>query len=102
MKKAAVIVVLTAFIVPGFAFAHKGEVHSYMGTVIEVTANRITLKDTKGEKHALRTSESTTYSHWDNHLARRSELKVGMRVVARIAKDGETVTSVKFAARGKK
>lgn len=99
MKKSLVVALLFVFAVATVATAHKGEVHSYMGTVTKInTDGSFVLKTTAGKIVTVLTSKSTTYTHADNHAARRSELAAGRRVVVKIDKDGKTATNVKMTA----
>lgn len=102
MKKVLVVSLLLAFIVTAGAYAHKGEAHSYMGTISSVRDEGFTITTKDGTEHRFKTSKDTIYTHSDNHAANRTELKAGLRAVVKIAKDGETATSVKFATKAEK
>lgn len=99
MKRVSVVSLFLVFIVAAAAHAHKGEVHSYIGTITRVTADSLTIKTKDGKGHSIKTSKDTTYTHSDNHKGKRSELKAGTRAVVKISKDGETAENVKFSAK---
>ena len=101
MKRIVPVSVLLAVIITATAYAHKGEVHSYMGTITKVTADGFALETKDGKEHRLKTSKDTTYTHSDNHKGRRAELKAGTRAGVKISNDGRTATNVKFAATAK-
>jgi hypothetical protein len=85
------------------AFAHKGEVHTYLGTVTMLQKDgSFMMKRTDGKNMTVLTSKSTKYLHADDHAAKRSELAKDMRVVVKIAKDGKTALSVKMSPAKKK
>ena len=99
MRKIYVMLALLSLAVVSSAFAHKGEVHTYMGTVSAVHEDgSFMLTTTRGMTEHVVVSGSTTYSHSDGHVAKRSEIRAGSRVVAKIGKDGKTALSVKMAA----
>lgn len=92
----ALLLLLTATI----AFAHAGEVHTYLGTITRINADgSFVMKMTNGQERTVLVAKSTTYTHSDGHKAKHSELAVGMRVSAKISKDGKTALNVKFAAK---
>ena len=102
MKKMFAVVLLLALGIASSAFAHKGEVHTYMGTVSSVDDDgSFMLATTTGTTKHVLLGKSTTYSHSDGHAAKRTEIKKGTRVVVKISKDGKTALSVKMAARKK-
>lgn len=82
------------------AFAHAGEVHTYLGTITTINANgSFVIKMTNGKERTVLVSENTTYTHADGHMGQHGELAAGMRVSAKISKDGKTALQVKFAAK---
>ena len=102
MKKTALISLLLAFVMSTVLFAHKGEVHSYMGTITKVEAkNSYVMKTTAGKEISFVTAKSTTYKHPDNRAGKQSEITVGTRVVVRVSKDGKTASNVKIAPSAK-
>ena len=85
------------------AFAHAGEVHTYMGSVTMVHSDtEFMMKTTAGKAVTVQTTPATTWLHADGHAAKRSELAVGSRVVVKMNKDGKTAASVKLSAPAKK
>src|SRR6266852_1387156 len=91
------------FLVAASAFAHAGHVHTYMGTVTMLHGdNSFMMKTTAGKDVTVLTSPKTAYLHSDNHVAKKSELAVGMRVVVKMSTDGKTAVSVKMSAPKKK
>jgi hypothetical protein len=86
-----------------YAFAHAGEVHTYMGTVTKLNgASGFTLKTADGKQITVQTSKSTTYWHANNQAAKWSEIVTGSRVVVKMSKDGKTAASVKMSPAKKK
>lgn len=99
MRKIFVMFVVLSLATGSAAFAHKGEVHTYMGTVSAVHDDgSFMLTTTTGTTVHVAVRKATTYSHSDGHVAKRSEIKSGSRVVVKISKDGKTALSVKMAA----
>ena len=97
-QKFASIAVVVLFIAAS-AFAHAGHVHTYMGTVTMMQGdNSFMMKTSSGKDITVLTSPKTSYLHSDNHVAKKSELAVGMRVVVKMSTDGKTATSVKMRA----
>lgn len=85
------------------AFAHAGEVHTYMGTVTAVHADgSFTIKKTDGETLGVVTSGSTVYEYSDGKVADAAAIQPQKRVVVTISKDGRTASRVKIAAAGAK
>ena len=81
------------------AFGHAGEVHTYMGTVTaKHDDGSFMLKKTDGKTMHVLVSEKTAYLHANGRAATPADLTTGKRVVATIAKDGRTATTVKIAA----
>lgn len=79
------------------AFGHAGEVHTYMGTVATVHDDgSFLLKKTDGETMHVFVSNRTAYLHANGTKAARADVRAGKRVVATIAKDGKTATTVKI------
>ena len=102
MKRHLAISFLIVFGTVTIAFAHAGEVHSYMGTVTSLAEDgSFALKKTDGETMHVHVTKGTTYVHADGQEATASDLKVGSRVVAKISKDGKTALSVKMSAKRK-
>jgi len=98
MKKTLAVFLL--LLVATMAFGHAGEVHSYMGTVTTMHDDgSFMLKKTDGKTMHAQVAKTTTYLHADGSAANASEMKVGTRVVVKVAKDGKTALSVKMAAR---
>jgi hypothetical protein len=80
------------------AFGHAGEVHTYMGTVTALHDDgSFTLEKTDGQTMQVMVSASTAYLTADGKAASRADLTVGKRVVATIAKDGKTASTIKLA-----
>ena len=85
------------------AFAHAGEVHTYMGTITTIDKDRsFMLKKTDGKTVHVAVAKGTTYLHADGVAAKASDLKEGARVVVKISKDGTTALSIKMAPSKKK
>jgi hypothetical protein len=81
------------------AFGHAGEVHKYMGTITAVHDDgSFMLKKTDGKTMHVQVATTTAYQHADGHVAKRSEVASGKRVVVTISKDGKTASLVKLAA----
>ncbi|HEX8154859.1 MAG TPA: hypothetical protein VF698_17125 [Thermoanaerobaculia bacterium] len=81
------------------AFAHAGEMHTYMGTVTTLHGDgSFMLQKTDGKTMHVEITKKTTWLHADGKTARPAELAKGKRVVVTIAKDGRTATKVKLAA----
>ena len=100
MKKALAVSLLLLLATATVAFGHAGEIHSYMGTVATLHDDgSFVLKKTDGATMHVLVSRTTAYLRADDTAATAAELKVGMRVVAKIAKDGKTALSVKMAVR---
>lgn len=98
MKRTVVFTLLFLFTAT-VAFAHAGEVHTYLGTITTINADgSFVIKMTNGKDRTVLVSSSTTYTHADGQEARPSELVAGKRVSAKISKDGKTALNVKFSA----
>jgi hypothetical protein len=102
MKKfIALLMFLAATVTP--LFAHAGHVHTYMGTVTMLHGEHaFMMKTTDGKDLTVETSPRTTWTHQDGHVAKRSDLAVGDRVVVKLTTDGKTAASVKMGAPKKK
>ena len=99
MKKTLAVSLLLLFAMATLAFGHAGETHSYMGTVTTLHDDgSFMLKKTDGTTMHVLVAKTTRYLRADDKAATPAELKKGMRVVAKIAKDGKTALSVKMAA----
>jgi hypothetical protein len=95
----ALAMTLLFLLVPALAFAHAGEVHSYMGTITALHEDgSFTIQKTDGTAMDVLVSKTTTYLHADGQAASAAELRAGSRVVVKVAKDGKTALSVKMAA----
>lgn len=80
------------------AFAHAGEVHTYLGTITKINADgSFVMNMTNGKDRTVLVSSSTTYSSADGQPASASDLEVGRRVSAKISKDGKTALNVKLS-----
>ena len=102
MKRVSILSLALIFAVSTIAFAHAGEVHTYLGTITKINANgSFVLKMKGGKDRLVLTSKNTSYNHSDNHAGKHSELKVGRRVSAKISKDGKTALNVKMSAGSK-
>lgn len=98
MKRIAIFTLLFLFTAT-LAFAHAGEVHTYLGTITKINADgTFVIKMTNGKDRTVLISKSTTYTHADGHKGKHSELSVGKRVSAKISKDGKTALNVKLSA----
>jgi hypothetical protein len=103
MKKAFAVFLFFLVLIPTRAFAHAGEVHSYMGTITtQHKDGSFMLKKTDGKTIHVHVGKTTEYLHADGHLAKAEELKPGLRVVVKMSKDGKTALNVKMAAAAKK
>ena len=99
MKKTLAVSLLLLFAMATLAFGHAGETHSYMGTVTTLHDDgSFMLKKTDGTTMHVLVTKTTTYLRADDKAATPADLKEGMRVVAKISKDGKTALSVKMAA----
>ena len=82
------------------AFGHAGEVHTYMGTVTALHGDgSFMLKKTDGKAMHVLVSDKTSYLHATGKAAKRADLTAGKRVVATIATDGKTASTIKIAAK---
>ena len=98
MKRISILSLVLVFAVSSIAFAHAGEVHTYLGTITKINADgSFVLKMKGGKDRLVLTSKDTSYTRSDNH-AGKHELKVGRRVSAKISKDGKTALNVKMSA----
>jgi multidrug efflux pump subunit AcrA (membrane-fusion protein) len=98
--KKTLIILLLLVANASVAFGHAGETHSYMGTVSTINEDgSFILKKTDGSTLHVLVAKATAYLHADDKPATAADLKAGMRVVAKISKDGKTALSVKMAAR---
>lgn len=98
MKRIALCTLLLLFTAT-IAFAHAGEVHTYLGTITKIDDDgSFVIVMTNGKERKVLISKTTTYTHVDGHEAGHSELAVGKRVSAKISKDGKTALNVKLAA----
>jgi hypothetical protein len=98
MKRISVISLLLLFAAT-MAYAHAGEVHTYLGTVTRINEDgSFVIKMTNGKDRAVLVSKDTTYTYADGQKAERSEVAVGKRVAAKISKDGKTALNVKLGA----
>ena len=97
MTKRIAILSLLFLFTATIAFAHAGEVHTYLGTITKIHEDgSFVIKMTNGKERTVLVSKSTTYTHSDGHKAKHGELAVGLRVSAKISKDGKTALNVKF------
>lgn len=98
MKRIAILSLLL-LLTATMAFAHAGEVHTYLGTITKINADgSFVIRMTNGKDRTVLIAKSTTYSHADGHKGKHPELAVGKRVSAKIAKDGKTALNVKVSA----
>lgn len=98
MKRIALCTLLLLFTAT-IAFAHAGEVHTYLGTITKINEDgSFVMVMTNGKERTVLISKTTIYTHADGHEAEHSELAVGKRVSAKISKDGKTALNVKLAA----
>jgi hypothetical protein len=97
--KRVTIISLLLLLSATLAFAHAGEVHTYLGTITKInTEGSFVIKMTNGKERTVLVSKTTTYTHTDGNPGKHAELAVGMRVSAKISKDGKTALNVKFSA----
>ena len=81
------------------AFAHTGEVHTYMGTVTTLHKDgSFMLQKTDGKTLHVEITKKTTWLRADGKTAKPAELAKGKRVAVTLAKDGRTATRVKLGA----
>ena len=100
MKRTISIAVLLLFALSTLAFAHAGEMHTYMGTVTTLNGDgSFTMKKTDGATLQVQVANTTQYLHADGSAARATDLANGARVVVKLAKDGKTAVSVKMAGK---
>ena len=98
MKRISVISLLLLFAAT-MAYAHAGEVHTYLGTVTKINKDgSFVIRMTDGKERTVLVSRDTTYTHADGQKAEQSEVTAGKRVAAKISKDGKTALNVKFSA----
>lgn len=98
MKKTLAVSLLLLLAMATVAFGHAGETHSYMGTVTALHDDgSFMLKKTDGSTMHVLVAGTTVYLRSDDKAATAADLKEGMRVVAKISKDGKTAMSVKMA-----
>lgn len=98
MKRITLVSLLLLFTAT-LAFAHAGEVHTYLGTITKINADgSFIIKMTNGKERTVLVAKETTYTHSGGRKATRSELVVGKRVSAKISKDGKTALNVKVSA----
>ncbi len=84
------------------AFAHAGHAHTYMGTVTMLHGDaQFMMKTTDGNDVTIDTTSTTSWLRADGQPAKKSELAVGSRVVAKMNPDGRTAASVKMSAGAK-
>jgi hypothetical protein len=96
--KRITIISLLLLLTATLAFAHAGEVHTYLGTITTINADgSFVMEMTNGKERTVLVSKTTTYAHADGHKAEPSELTVGRRVSAKISKDGKTALNVKLS-----
>lgn len=101
MKKLVAVSLFLLLAVTG-AFAHAGHAHTYMGSVTMLHSDtEFMMKTTDGKDLTIKTSPKTAWLHSDNHVAKKSELAVGQRVVVKMMTDGKTASSVKMSAPAK-
>jgi multidrug efflux pump subunit AcrA (membrane-fusion protein) len=99
MKKVLAVSLLLVLAMATLAFGHAGETHSYMGTVTTLHDDgSFMLKKADGSTMHVLVAKTTVYLGADDKAATPRDLKAGMRVVAKISKDGKTALSVKMAA----
>src|SRR5688500_6062338 len=98
MKRTLAISIALLFVMTTLAFGHAGEVHTYMGTLKSLLEDGFTMQKTDGKVITVLLSDKTTYQHVDGKVAKRSDLKAGQRVVAKISTDGKTALTVKMAS----
>ena len=97
MTKRIALLSLLVLFTATIAFAHAGEVHTYLGTITTINKDgSFVMKMTNEKERTVLVAKSTTYTHSDGHKAKHSELAVGQRVSAKISKDGKTALNVKF------
>ncbi|GAC1396453.1 MAG: hypothetical protein NVSMB68_13200 [Thermoanaerobaculia bacterium] len=93
-----------ATLVTASAFAHAGHAHApLMGTVTMLHGdNSFMIRTADGKDMTIVTTATTRYMHADDHMANRSELTAGTRVIVKMNRDGKTAASVKMSAGKKK
>lgn len=81
------------------AFAHAGEVHTYMGTITTLQKDGGFTMTTTGDRTVhVQLAKTTSLLHADGQSANAAELQAGSRVVVKMSKDGRTALSVKIGA----
>jgi hypothetical protein len=101
MKKLAAIS-LFLFLAATTTFAHAGHIHTYMGTVTMLHGDgAFMMKTAEGKDLTIQTSAKTEWLRSDGHVAKKTELAVGSRVVVRMNTDGKTAASVRMSAEKK-
>jgi hypothetical protein len=85
------------------AFAHGGHIHTYMGSVTMLHGDdTFMMKTTDGKERTIQTSPKTKWLHSDDHVAKKSDLEIGHRVVVKMTADGKTADTVTMSAPAKK
>ena len=96
--KRIVVFTLLFLLTATLAFAHAGEVHTYLGTIKQInTDGSFVITMANGKDRTVLVSESTAYAHANGDKATHTELAVGQRVSTKISKDGKTALRVKLS-----
>ena len=80
------------------AFAHQGVEHSILGTVKEVSEDRMVVTKKDANEVTILLTPETKYSQ-GKAAAKHSDLAVGSRVSIQVKEDGTTAVSVKIGTR---
>jgi hypothetical protein len=79
---------------PAPTLAHEGHEHKIMGKVVTIDEQKIEVESTDGQKVTGVLSADTQYLR-DKAAARRTDVKVGERVVIVVVEDKDKVQNVK-------
>jgi len=98
-KLIAIIIAVSAMVVPSALSAHEGHAHKVMGTVSSVSGKNLMVKTTDGKTVMVMLDDKTKVTSGKDTVD-ASTLKVGDRVVAEGPEDHEMIsaTSVKVGA----
>ena len=93
----ALIVAITAMVVPAALSAHEGHAHKVMGTVSSISGKHVTVKTAEGKSVMVMLDDKTKVTQGKDAVD-ASKLKVGDRVVAEGPEEKEMImaTTVKL------
>jgi hypothetical protein len=96
-RNAKILIVILAALTwsTAVASAHQGHSHSILGTVKEISEERMVVTTKEGKEAAILLTTDTKYSK-GKAVAKRTDLTVGSRVSIQVKDDGTTAVSVKI------